>query len=379
MHLLAADWVRFGRRRDLRFVVVLLPVILAVMFVIEFNTLTTPPQADFFFDPPDPVAEADMRAQMLAEWRDRLVVELPAFTFPASLVKVSGNIGPLALLAIYLAIALVAAEFEWGTVRTLHLTSSRGRTLAVRTGVVVGMVAVATALGLVLAAIIPFLLSVEGRPLQDYAEPVPGLLSEVGMRILAVLPFVSIPILIAVLTRSMSLAFLLTVLFFVADLALTGSAQFWQARRHCHWIPAMTVTGSDLAPAPRSEDQIPGLAGAAIGVACRVACLVGAAGGRRDRAVPAHRHQRIGGFPMEIVANALVVLVVAIHIYIVVLEMFLWRTERGMQAFGTDQAFADRSAPLAANQGLYNGFLVAGLIWGLLAADPIGSRSRSSS
>jgi len=75
---------------------------------------------------------------------------------------------------------------------------------------------------------------------------------------------------------------------------------------------------------------------------------------------------------MEIVANALVVLVVAIHVYIVILEMFLWRTERGMPAFGTDQAFADRSAPLAANQGLYNGFLVAGLVWGLLAADPIG-------
>jgi putative membrane protein len=56
----------------------------------------------------------------------------------------------------------------------------------------------------------------------------------------------------------------------------------------------------------------------------------------------------------------------------VILEMFLWRTARGMQAFGTDQAFADQSAPLAANQGLYNGFLVAGLVWGLLAADPIG-------
>ena len=75
---------------------------------------------------------------------------------------------------------------------------------------------------------------------------------------------------------------------------------------------------------------------------------------------------------MSLVANALVVLVVAIHVYIVILEMFLWRTERGMKSFGTDQAFADRSAPLAANQGLYNGFLVAGLIWGLVAPDPIG-------
>ena len=65
------------------------------------------------------------------------------------------------------------------------------------------------------------------------------------------------------------------------------------------------------------------------------------------------------------IANVLVALVVAIHVYIVILEMFLWRTERGMQAFGTDQAFADRSASLAANQGLYNGFLAAGLLWGL--------------
>jgi putative membrane protein len=74
---------------------------------------------------------------------------------------------------------------------------------------------------------------------------------------------------------------------------------------------------------------------------------------------------------VALVANILVLAVVAIHVYIVILEMFLWRTERGMQAFGTDQAFADRSAPLAANQGLYNGFLVAGLVWSLLAPDPI--------
>ena len=75
---------------------------------------------------------------------------------------------------------------------------------------------------------------------------------------------------------------------------------------------------------------------------------------------------------VALIATVLVALVVAIHVYIVILEMFLWRTERGMQAFGTDQAFADQSAPLAANQGLYNGFLVAGLVWGLIAADPVG-------
>jgi putative membrane protein len=75
---------------------------------------------------------------------------------------------------------------------------------------------------------------------------------------------------------------------------------------------------------------------------------------------------------MATVAAVLVAIVAAIHIYIVVLEMLLWRTPRGLRAFGTTQTFADESAVLAANQGLYNGFLVAGLVWGLLAADPVG-------
>jgi putative membrane protein len=68
--------------------------------------------------------------------------------------------------------------------------------------------------------------------------------------------------------------------------------------------------------------------------------------------------------------------VAAIHVYIVVLEMVLWRTPRGMQALGTDPEFAERSAPLAANQGLYNGFLAAGLLWGAVAADPVGFQVR---
>src|SRR6187455_1726580 len=75
---------------------------------------------------------------------------------------------------------------------------------------------------------------------------------------------------------------------------------------------------------------------------------------------------------METIATLLVAIVAAIHVYILVLEMFLWRTPRGLKAFGMDQDFADRSATLAANQGLYNGFLAAGLIWGLIAADPVG-------
>jgi putative membrane protein len=74
---------------------------------------------------------------------------------------------------------------------------------------------------------------------------------------------------------------------------------------------------------------------------------------------------------MATIAAVLVAVVAAIHVYIVILEMFLWRTPRGLKSFGTTQAFADESATLAANQGLYNGFLAAGLIWGLFAGDPV--------
>ena len=75
---------------------------------------------------------------------------------------------------------------------------------------------------------------------------------------------------------------------------------------------------------------------------------------------------------MAIVATALVLVVALIHVYIVVLEMVWWRTPRGLRSFQMDQETADRTAVLAKNQGLYNGFLVAGLLWGVLAADPIG-------
>ena len=73
---------------------------------------------------------------------------------------------------------------------------------------------------------------------------------------------------------------------------------------------------------------------------------------------------------METVATVLVAIVAAIHVYILILEMFLWRTPRGLKAFRMDQDFADRSATLAANQGLYNGVLAAGLFWGALGAGP---------
>src|SRR3954469_9256593 len=73
-------------------------------------------------------------------------------------------------------------------------------------------------------------------------------------------------------------------------------------------------------------------------------------------------------------ANILTGLVALIHVYIVILEMFLWDTPRGRKAFGTTEAFAKESKVLAANQGLYNGFLAAGLVWGIWlgeAGDPV--------
>jgi putative membrane protein len=69
---------------------------------------------------------------------------------------------------------------------------------------------------------------------------------------------------------------------------------------------------------------------------------------------------------MSTLALVLVVLMALLHVYILVLEMFLWTTKRGRRAFGTTAEFAEASKVLAANQGLYNGFLAAGLIWGLI-------------
>ena len=66
------------------------------------------------------------------------------------------------------------------------------------------------------------------------------------------------------------------------------------------------------------------------------------------------------------VGNILVAVVALIHVYIVILEMLLWDKPQGLKAFGSTPEFAKASKVLAANQGLYNGFLVAGLIWGLL-------------
>ena len=73
---------------------------------------------------------------------------------------------------------------------------------------------------------------------------------------------------------------------------------------------------------------------------------------------------------MSIVAAVLVAFVALIHAYILVLEMFLWRTPRGRQAFGTTPEQAETMATLAANQGLYNGFLAVGLALSLVLPEP---------
>ena len=74
---------------------------------------------------------------------------------------------------------------------------------------------------------------------------------------------------------------------------------------------------------------------------------------------------------MMIAANVAVALVALLHLYFLVLEMFLWDKPRGLRTFGMTPEHAAASKTLAANQGLYNGFLAAGLIWGIFAGDPI--------
>jgi putative membrane protein len=89
------------------------------------------------------------------------------------------------------------------------------------------------------------------------------------------------------------------------------------------------------------------------------------------RAIASEARKR-GGF---MIAKMLVVLVVLIHVYIVVLEMFLWTTAFGRRTFGMSEEFARQTRALAANQGLYNLFIVIGLLWGL-SFGPVGELTR---
>src|SRR4051812_39717275 len=166
--------------------------------------------------------------------------------------------------------------------------------------------------------------------------------------------------------------------------AFEGAERGWWTR----WIPTM---GGTTWPLPRSASSAGTWTSGSPGrrartprrIRCSPSSAVRTARGpsstsSRSSRKPSRQRADIGRpsaeYPsaMATIAALLVALVAAIHVYIVILEMFLWRTPRALRSFGTTQAFADESRTLAANQGLYNGFLVAGLIWGLVAADPVG-------
>jgi putative membrane protein len=70
---------------------------------------------------------------------------------------------------------------------------------------------------------------------------------------------------------------------------------------------------------------------------------------------------------MKLISNALVVLVALLHAGFLALEMFLWTGPIGQRVFALTPEFSSQTAVLAANQGLYNGFLAAGLLWGAIA------------
>lgn len=66
-------------------------------------------------------------------------------------------------------------------------------------------------------------------------------------------------------------------------------------------------------------------------------------------------------------ATIAVTAVAILHLGFLILEMFLWTKPSGRRIFGLSREFAEQTAGLAANQGLYNGFLAAGLVWGLIS------------
>ena len=73
---------------------------------------------------------------------------------------------------------------------------------------------------------------------------------------------------------------------------------------------------------------------------------------------------------MFAIVNILVAMVAALHVYFLALEMFFWTKPLGLKTFRNTPERAADSAVLAANQGLYNGFLAAGLVWGLIQGVP---------
>jgi putative membrane protein len=76
---------------------------------------------------------------------------------------------------------------------------------------------------------------------------------------------------------------------------------------------------------------------------------------------------------MTLLTTTVIGLVVLLHLLFMALEMFFWDTAFGRRTFGLSESFARQSAKLAANQGLYNGFLAAGLLWGLIITKDVNT------
>ncbi|HEY7828331.1 MAG TPA: hypothetical protein VIB99_08860 [Candidatus Limnocylindrales bacterium] len=240
-HLLAADLVRFGRRRDIWLVLILVPLMIALLYLNDFNRTVQSIHEILNIDlgpNPDPNALAQVQAQL----QQQTAEQMPAFAYPASLVKIATNPLGVILIGLYLAIALTASEFEWGTIRSIHLIAGRSAVLAVRIGLIFGLVLLTLAVSLIFGTIAPFFMSIDGTPLQHFAAPVADLGPALALRVLCILPFISMPILISVVARSTGLALLMTVLFLVVDVALTATP-FWQ-ESPVPWLPGTLISGS---------------------------------------------------------------------------------------------------------------------------------------
>jgi len=142
-----------------------------------------------------------------------------------------------------------------------------------------------------------------------------------------------------------------------------AAAQAGRCARACR--SGGSTVGRQLAgrkPDPRAASAGPGAQAPAPGRARRTCGRIGSRSGRQaeapQRCGPAHG-------PMRLVADALVALVALLHLWFLVLEMFLWDKPLGLKTFRQTPEAAATSKVLAANQGLYNGFLAAGLLWGL--------------
>ncbi len=72
---------------------------------------------------------------------------------------------------------------------------------------------------------------------------------------------------------------------------------------------------------------------------------------------------------MATLSTALIFIIIFLHMYFLILEMFLWESPFGRKTFSMSTEFAKRTKSLAANQGLYNGFLAIGLLWSILPGE----------